>query len=729
MRSGRDPGAPHPRALHLEALFLAAIAACALALVPATGATQEIPDDPDVLAARADTLYRTGRFADARPLYRELVRLEPGNGMAWYRLGTARYQTGEFRGAAEGWTRALESGFNTPVAAYNAASAWGRLEEPDSALTYLRIAVEEGFANEGLVRRDPDLTPVRERPEFEELVGGVSRNAHPCRFDPRHRALEFALGRWRMEDGQGNRVGTDIVEAVSDGCGFRLLRTSGQGDTVTTLFHLDPASGEWGSVSVGSAGALTRLRGGFAGDTLRLEGERTGPDGETGAVRILLAPRPDRRLEHRVESRSEDGTWSPSLEVVLEREGWAPGAGSAADGSPSLRYVAFHGGRRAGAWQESTIEAWAQENPELVTAHRLYDIYAAPVPRALHDVIRQSPPPDVLGTTIAGVTVDYVRQGRVTDITDLWAEEGWDEAFPEALVEMSTVEGRRWFVPAAVQANPVYYRPDLFRELGIEPPTTWDELLGACRTLADAGKTPFTNSFAWPPPLARWFTMLNLRLNGPDFHRSLMRGRVSWQDDRVRRVFDRWIGLFREGCLSPESAGNTYGQAVAELVRGEAGMWLIGEWVHEGQPPEVADQLDFFPFPVLDPELPRAEIVHVYGALIPADAPNPDQARRFLARLGSRESQAARLEGQDRLPARLDVSLEEAHPRHRKGRAFLREVDVAVPLFEVSTHRDVARTAMRSFQAFWRDPGAGTVERILADLEEAREAAYGPAGG
>ena len=41
-----------------------------------------------------------------------------------------------------------------------------------------------------------------------------------------------------------------------------------------------------------------------------------------------------------------------------------------------------------------------------------------------------------------------------------------------------------------------------------------------------------------------WFTHINQRLNGPDFHEQLMRGEVSYTDPRVRSVFDHYAQLF-----------------------------------------------------------------------------------------------------------------------------------------------------------------------------------------
>ena len=53
-------------------------------------------------------------------------------------------------------------------------------------------------------------------------------------------------------------------------------------------------------------------------------------------------------------------------------------------------------------------------------------------------------------------------------------------------------DGKQWGVPYSYYQWGVYFRADIFADNGIEKPATWDEMLGACDTLKEAGVTPFT---------------------------------------------------------------------------------------------------------------------------------------------------------------------------------------------------------------------------------------------
>ena len=51
-------------------------------------------------------------------------------------------------------------------------------------------------------------------------------------------------------------------------------------------------------------------------------------------------------------------------------------------------------------------------------------------------------------------------------------------------------------MPIIAVSHGIYYNKDLFDELGIDVPQTWEELLAAAQKIKDAGYTPFANAAA-----------------------------------------------------------------------------------------------------------------------------------------------------------------------------------------------------------------------------------------
>ena len=48
-----------------------------------------------------------------------------------------------------------------------------------------------------------------------------------------------------------------------------------------------------------------------------------------------------------------------------------------------------------------------------------------------------------------------------------------------------TIDGKQWGVPYTYYQWGVYYRKDIFDELGLSEPTTWEEELANCQTIVD----------------------------------------------------------------------------------------------------------------------------------------------------------------------------------------------------------------------------------------------------
>lgn len=389
---------------------------------------------------------------------------------------------------------------------------------------------------------------------------------------------------------------------------------------------------------------------------------------------------------------------------------------------PELTYIADVGGGPAAQWDAEMVLTYQASRPGLAVDYRSNDYYNAPVPFFVSERLRGGEHPDVASGFVKGVHREYL--GVLAELSALWAREGWDEAFPPSLKRAVSYDGVPYFVPITFQWNPIWYRTDVFARLGLTPPATWEELLALSDSLHAAGYVPFTQSGRpWPPPVARWFSTLTLRLHGPDFYESLVSGEVAWTDARVREVFDHWRQLFEHHALDTARANNSWQNAVADLANGTAAMWNIGEWLFEFGPLQAEmENIDFFPMPPIRPGVPKAEILHLYGAYMFADAEDREVAEAFLAHLGSDELQRdnhATLKY--RTPARLDV-YDQLSDLQKRQYDYIKSVDHLVPLFEFNTRPEMAQAALQGFLQFWENPQSA--DAVLTELERVRREVY-----
>lgn len=402
----------------------------------------------------------------------------------------------------------------------------------------------------------------------------------------------------------------------------------------------------------------------------------------------------------------------------------AEGVSSAETDSPFV-YSSHYGGNPAGAWDVANAEVFFEQYPDLETQIIRTDYYRSPVNRSIHLQVTSDSPPDVVSASLNGNLRDYARQGLIADITDLWEEQNWHAVFPESVKAMSSVDGRQYFVPQAIQWNGIFYRMDVMESAGVTPPTTWDELLAVCDTLHDVGITPFVipASSSWPPPMGFWFTHINLRLNGPDFHEQLMNGEIAYTDERVQNVFIHWLELFEHNCFAENASRVSYNQMVSTWNAGEAAMNAHGEWLYEFISEDAKDNTGFIRFPIIDETIPLGELVPMYGSFMMANTAYPDVARDFLIQMTSLESQTSNMLDISRLPSNLEANIEGMRPIYQDGLQLILDAEYITPLIGSNTHPQIATDFYNNIANFWQNPA--NIDDVLASMEESRQAIYG----
>lgn len=389
----------------------------------------------------------------------------------------------------------------------------------------------------------------------------------------------------------------------------------------------------------------------------------------------------------------------------------------------TLHYASFYGGPQAGKWDMQHIADF-KDREDIALSYNGNNLYRSPVPKNVEQTLTGSYPADIGTGFVMGDYRRMIDKGLIADISGLWEEEEWDHVFPESIKKMASFDGKQYFVPMAYQWNPIWYRKDIFEKNELTPPKTWEELLELCDRLNELGYTPFTIGVQnWPPPVARWFTTFNLRLNGPEFHEQVMKGEVPYTDDRIRNVFIHWRELFRHNAFADSSFANNYQDAIQSLTSGNTVMYNLGEWIFESPPVrQIEAKLDFFPFPEMNSDVTPAEIVHTYGAFMRTDNSNPEKSEALLKWLAGAASQQSNVETNRRIVANREVDQSLYSDVQKRMITYINNTEVLVPLFEMNTHPDFAQKALGIFQQYWEHPE--DIGSTLEKLEKARKEVF-----
>jgi hypothetical protein len=123
--------------------------------------------------ARAKQLLKEGDCEAALELYEEGLLQKPQQPAPYFEAGVAAYKLGEyaraFRILKEAEERLGVTRLTGPMW-YNLGCLASRLGQWPEAIRYLNRAVDAGYANPRKYRSDPDLMPLRWRPEYQRLL-------------------------------------------------------------------------------------------------------------------------------------------------------------------------------------------------------------------------------------------------------------------------------------------------------------------------------------------------------------------------------------------------------------------------------------------------------------------------------------------------------------------------------------------------------------------------------
>ena len=240
----------------------------------------------------------------------------------------------------------------------------------------------------------------------------------------------------------------------------------------------------------------------------------------------------------------------------------------------------------------------------------------------------------------------FADKGLAAPIDDVWdaVKSNFTEGFAASI---KGNDGHAYAVPTSYYPWALFYRKDVFAAHNYQIPTNWDALKALCEQMKKDGLTPiaFADKDGWPA--MGTFDILNLRLNGYDFHTELCVGKQKWTDPRVAKVFQKWSEI--TPYYSQAFAGLTWQEAAQQLLHKKAGMYLLGLFVSEqfvkgGNTAEL-DQLDFFPFPDMgtaydaEKALDAPIDVFMLAKKSPTLSADDGQARAFLKFLGKGSSQ------------------------------------------------------------------------------------------
>jgi glucose/mannose transport system substrate-binding protein len=188
-------------------------------------------------------------------------------------------------------------------------------------------------------------------------------------------------------------------------------------------------------------------------------------------------------------------------------------------------------------------------------------------------------PPTAAQFNISKQFVDLVEQGLLQSLEEVASAEGWrDFIYPPELIETCEFEGEFYCVPVNIHSwQWMWINNDVYKQVGLPVPQTFEEFLAGAPTIQAAGITPLAlGGQGWQE--SGMFDVVASSIMGFPLMQSIYRDKDvdAFRDGRFESV----LNTFRElNTFTDEgSPGRLWNDTTAMVIEGKAAMQVMGDW-------------------------------------------------------------------------------------------------------------------------------------------------------
>ena len=311
------------------------------------------------------------------------------------------------------------------------------------------------------------------------------------------------------------------------------------------------------------------------------------------------------------------------------------------------------------AYIEETIAAFEEQNPGITIE------YSSQQPNfedgSVQTQLRSGSGADILQISTGPSRIGLlIKNDLLLDMGDIWEREGWnDNMLPPVIDAIETYSGdKRYEVPNGVDIFRVFYNKNIFAQLDVEVPETWDEFIAICEKAKEAGITPIVAGYRDGLQGGWMFGQVVQAVAGRDVAASVLYGDGHWDQESMIKAAQTLKDWFDAGYMDAATV-NALGQhqSQATFYAGGGAMSFLGyNHVIAAQASGQADPAVFGVFSLPSPNLgqvPAATAgIGTSWVMNPATKV-PDAAEKWLIWAGSEDFARLMVEnGGGSVPAR-----------------------------------------------------------------------------
>jgi glucose/mannose transport system substrate-binding protein len=173
---------------------------------------------------------------------------------------------------------------------------------------------------------------------------------------------------------------------------------------------------------------------------------------------------------------------------------------------------------------------------------------------------------------------EWAAEGVLANIDDVAKAEKWDSLLPPVVANVMKYKGNYIAAPVNVhRVNWLWANPEAFKKAGAKVPTNWDEFFVAADKLKAAGIIPVAHGGQnWQDFTT--FESVALGVGGAEFYKKAF---VQLDQATLKSAtMEKVLTTFKKvhDYTDKNAPGRDWNLATAMVIKGEAGMQLMGDW-------------------------------------------------------------------------------------------------------------------------------------------------------
>ena len=329
------------------------------------------------------------------------------------------------------------------------------------------------------------------------------------------------------------------------------------------------------------------------------------------------------------------------LALSLALTGCSAGDSGSDGGEVSLTFLVDNGEATV-VTAEALAEAFMEENPD-ITVEVETRPQGADGDNLVKTRLATGEMDDVFAYNSGSLFQALSPDDTLVDLSD----QDWVDSLDENFIKTVSTDNGTYGVPLGQSmAGAVLYNKDIYAELGLEIPTTWDEFIENSEAIKAAGTAaPIVQTYGdtWTSQLFVLGDFNNVLADDPDWAEKYTSNEAKYVDQPALAGFEHLQEAFEKGLYNEDFASATYNDGVSMVATGEGAQYPMLTFAASQlmtSNPEAADAVGTFPLPGDDASTNGLTVWMPGGVYIPksTEGDKLEAAKEFVAFIATPES-------------------------------------------------------------------------------------------